>query len=315
MRPCQQARRAHRERCAPAPQVVEELVRLLRFEQPAWGTRRIAQVLARLRVAVSRSSVQRLVRRKPRRPATAGPSSAIGRVHAGDQARLANHVWLIDFTTWTLFFGLLEIHVGAVLDAFSRSILSIGIRRGRPTSRWACELVRSAIRVARAAPKRMITDEGAQLRSRGFRRLLRGAGIARRYGAVDEHGSIAKIERFWRTLKREWWVPATVLWFAPRLAARGLRSWTRWYNGHRPHQGLGGRTPDEVRRGRMVRADGPHADRTDSASRAFELATRVRARRRRPADADLESPLRGVARERLAYRLRAAVSCPDSESS
>jgi transposase len=43
------------------------LARLLRYEQPRWGSRRIAHVLARLGLVVSRSTVQRALRRGPPR--------------------------------------------------------------------------------------------------------------------------------------------------------------------------------------------------------------------------------------------------------
>jgi len=35
-----------------------------------------------------------------------------------------------------------------------------------------------------------------------------------------------------------------------------MRRWARWFNVHRPHQGLGQRTPDDVYRGRPPKPTG-----------------------------------------------------------
>jgi hypothetical protein len=70
-----------------------------------------------------------------------------------------------------------------------------------------------------------------------------------RFGAVGEHGSIAVIERFFRSLKSEMlrklpWIPMSRKKLAAEVAA-----YVGWYEMHRPHQGLHGRTPHEVRTG------------------------------------------------------------------
>jgi transposase InsO family protein len=175
-------------------------------------------------------------------------------------ARRPLDVWLIDFTTVSCFFGLLEMHVGAVLDVFSRSIVAIRFMRGKPSTSWTCRLLEHALRSSRAGPRTVITDKGVQFKKR-FLTLLEKHDIEHRFGALGRHGSIARIERFWRTLKLEWRLPAMTLWLAPALAARSLAAWAKWYQEHRPHQGLGGRTPEEVLRGRRPRDPitvGPH---------------------------------------------------------
>ncbi|MCY3019668.1 MAG: integrase core domain-containing protein [Planctomycetota bacterium] len=67
-----------------------------------------------------------------------------------------------------------------------------------------------------------------------------------RFGAVGQHGSIAVIERFIKSLKTEC---VTRLPLVPldrdRMAAE-LQLYLDWYNAHRPHESLDGRTPDEV---------------------------------------------------------------------
>jgi hypothetical protein len=63
--------------------------------------------------------------------------------------------------------------------------------------------------------------------------------------ATSQHGSIALVERFIRTLKEFF----RSLLVVPRVRndfVRELRLFQHWYNEHRPHDALGGRTPDEV---------------------------------------------------------------------
>ena len=50
-------------------------------------------------------------------------------------------------------------------------------------------------------PRHLVTDQGSQFTAICFRDALTHAGIRQRFGAIGKVGSIALIERFWRTLK------------------------------------------------------------------------------------------------------------------
>jgi putative transposase len=102
------------------------------------------------------------------------------------------------------------------------------------------------------APRWLITDKDPVLRGDVVQRLLTQHGILRRYGAVGRKGSIALIERTWLSLKTEY-VRHLFLHRSIRALEVRLRAWQRWFNGHRPHQGLGQRTPDDVYRGTRPR--------------------------------------------------------------
>jgi hypothetical protein len=94
-------------------------------------------------------------------------------------------------------------------------------------------------------PRQLICDRDGQFDCRGFRRWCRRRGIKVRYGAVGKQGSIAVVERTIRTLKEL----LRLLVLVPfRMAAfrKELLMIVEWYNAHRPHSTLGGRTPDEV---------------------------------------------------------------------
>jgi transposase InsO family protein len=93
--------------------------------------------------------------------------------------------------------------VGAVIDAFSRRVLAIGFVWGEPDSRFAVHLLRRAL-ARHGAPTWLVSDSDRALRNRLVTGLLRRHGVRRRYGAVGRKGSIAVIERFWRSLKQEY---------------------------------------------------------------------------------------------------------------
>ena len=77
-------------------------------------------------------------------------------------------------------------------------------------------------------------------------------GIRRRYGRIGEPASIAIVERFIRSMKNE----CTRIVVAPLTLAgmrRELGLYAGWYNTHRPHMALGGKTPLDLVRGNLRR--------------------------------------------------------------
>ena len=75
-----------------------------------------------------------------------------------------------------------------------------------------------------------------------------GEGIRPRFGAIGEHGSIAVVERFILTLKTELTYRVLVPYRRGQFL-RELHLFADWFNRHRPHMTLGGRTPHEVYEG------------------------------------------------------------------
>jgi len=143
------------------------------------------------------------------------------------------------------------VFVGAVIDAFSRKVLAIGFIRGEPNSRFAVRLLRRAM-TRHGSPTWLVSDKDRAFRNKLVNALLGRHGIDRRYGAVGRKGSIAIIERFWRSMKNEH-VRHLFLYRSTAAIDLRLKRWARWFNTHRPHQGLGQQTPDEVYRGRPPR--------------------------------------------------------------
>jgi transposase InsO family protein len=103
-----------------------------------------------------------------------------------------------------------------------------------------------AIAKAGKLPRHIICDRGKQFDCPAFRKWCKRKGIKKpRYGAIGEHGSIAVVERVILTIK-------CLLRSLPLVPYRRegflkeLLAAVEWYNQHRPHTWLGGRTPNEV---------------------------------------------------------------------
>ncbi|MGH9461053.1 MAG: integrase core domain-containing protein [Vicinamibacteria bacterium] len=92
--------------------------------------------------------------------------------------------------------------------------------------------------------------KGRQFTAKRFHKTLRRLGTRQRFGAVGKYGSIAIIERLWRTLKDA----LRLRTFKPltkRALERRLELGVHHYTCLRPHQGLGGATPEEIYFGRQ----------------------------------------------------------------
>jgi transposase InsO family protein len=117
--------------------------------------------------------------------------------------------------------------------------------RRQPTSQAVRAFLSRAMHDAQATPKHLISDKGSQFWCDGFKEWCRDNGIKPRFGAIGQHGSIAITERLILTLKQG------IGWFLLVLLRREafrtmLGHLAAWYNAHRPHASLAGRTPDEV---------------------------------------------------------------------
>jgi len=99
-------------------------------------------------------------------------------------------------------------------------------------------------------PKYLVCDRGTLFDNEGFRDWCRRHGIRQRLGAVGKRGSIAVVERFIGTLKRECTRAVPVVPLLRRAFRRELELFLGWYNADRPHMTLEGATPDEIYFGR-----------------------------------------------------------------
>jgi len=135
--------------------------------------------------------------------------------------------------------------VAVVIDHFSRHAMGFAVFRKDPDSRDVRSFLGRVIHQAQAKPKHLICDKGTQFWCKGFKDWCDRKGIRPRFGAIGQHGSIAVVERFIQTIKVEC-TRKLLVSLRSKTFRRELSWFTVWYNQHRPHTTLGGRTPDEV---------------------------------------------------------------------
>ena len=112
---------------------------------------------------------------------------------------------------------------------------------------------------AKGKPKYIISDKGSQFWCDGFKAWCKRKGIDPRFGALGKCGSIAVVERFIRTLKNEC-TRRIVIPLRHSNMRRELICHLDWYNDHRPHEFLDGRTPNEVYHDRPAANETPRIE-------------------------------------------------------
>ena len=209
------------------------------------GNDLISRTLARAGWKLSSRTVGRI--RRERWPSPPPPDAALT-VPRAVRAKRPNHVWMVDLTDVKGPFGLVTFKVAVVFDAFSRMPLSVWVFSKEAS---APEIARFVSKAARrhGRPVHFLSDHARCFRGQVFRRRLLRLGVKQRFGAVGKKGSIALIERLWRTLK-----DALALRHLRPLIAEDLRQKVEMglvhYAHFRPHQALGGATPAEMYFGR-----------------------------------------------------------------
>jgi len=123
--------------------------------------------------------------------------------------------------------------------------IRVAVFKTSPTSNEVTDALARIMFNERIRPKHLIVDRGQQFKCQHFEHVwCKAMGILPRFGAVGRHGSISVVERFHRTFKEL--LEQIVV---PEDQAEFEReAWliVHWYNEHRPHATLSGRTPNEV---------------------------------------------------------------------
>jgi transposase InsO family protein len=132
-----------------------------------------------------------------------------------------------------------------VVDHYSRRCMGFAVFKYRPSSEEVTTAMTRTMFAERIRPKHLIVDQGPEFDCHHFKNIwCKVLNILPRFGAVGKHGSIAVVERFHRTIKeilRQITIPEDQPQFE-----RELRLIVDWYNEQRPHDTLGGGTPNEV---------------------------------------------------------------------
>ena len=148
-------------------------------------------------------------------------------------------MWAADITYLPMARGFL--YLVAVMDWHSRYVLAWRLSNTMEAG-FCVEALEEAL--ARGQPEVFNTNQGSQFTSLEFTQVLQEHGVKISMDGKGRYQDNIFVERLWRTVKYE---AVYLKAYASVLEAqRGLEDYFRFYNGLRPHQALGYRTPAEV---------------------------------------------------------------------
>ena len=151
-----------------------------------------------------------------------------------------NQVWCADISYIPMSRGFL--YLFAVMDWFSRNVVAWRLSNTLTTD-FCIDAVEEAI-AKFGCPEIFNTDQGCQFTDRDFVDLLKNRDIAISMDGKGAWRDNVFVERFWRSIKYE-----EVYLRAYESAAEAkhyIGRYVSFYNAHRPHSSLGGRTPSAV---------------------------------------------------------------------
>ena len=239
------------------PDFVRYAVQQIKLFCPTLGKAKIADKLARAGIHIGKTTVGRILKEKSVTPPD--PPNDDASKECKIVSKYPGHTWNADLTAvpisggfwtcwlpnaicqrWPICWWVLN-----VVDHFSRRSMGFAVFKCRPTSDEVTAALDRIMSAENVRPKHLIVDQGPEFKCEHFEKVwCKAMNILPRFGAVGKHGSIAVVERFHRTLKetlRLISVPEDQVQFE-----REIGFIIDWYNEHRPHETLGGKTPDEV---------------------------------------------------------------------
>ena len=253
---------ADRGRVYRRPQgLSEEDLALMRWmdeislEDPTAGARRCRDLLRLKGQRVSRKRLQRLRRImgieavRPRRklsvPDVRGQRLAY--LLRDVEITRPNQVWCADITYLPMRGGFM--YLTAILDWYSRKVLGWGLSNTLDTE--SClRVFEMALARTGCRPEIVNTDQGSQFTSAEWiERVGQGGTLISMDGKGRWRDNIV-VERFWWSLKHED-VYLRDYATVPALEA-GVEAYIRRYNTWRPHQALGGITPQMAYEGKLA---------------------------------------------------------------
>ena len=219
----------------PSQEVVAAVVDMKR-RNPTWGCPRIAQQIAlAFGIPINKDVVRRIlaVRYRPA-PDSAGPSWLTVLGHAKDS------LWSLDL--FRCESAVLRTHwVLVVMDQCTRRIVGFGVHRGVVDGVGLCRMFNRATR-GHTPPTYLSSDHDPLYRFHQWQANLRILDVKEIKTVPYVPLSHPFVERLIGTIRREC-LDRTLFWTAADLEMK-LLDFQRYYNGHRTHAGLDGRTPE-----------------------------------------------------------------------
>ena len=223
----------------PSTELVEAIVEMKR-RNPVWGCPRIAHQIGLIfDIQIDKDVVRRVLATHYRpEPDSSGPSWLTFLGHAKDS------LWSIDM--FRCESAMLRSHwVLVVMDQYTRRIVGFGIHAGVVDGRALGCMFNHAIR-AHVTPKYLSSDNDPLYRFHQWHANLRVLRVTEVKSVPCVPLSHPFIERLIGTLRREC-VDRMLFWSAADLDKK-LSEFQDFYNAHRAHASLQGRTPVQTRK-------------------------------------------------------------------
>src|ERR1700736_2881899 len=219
----------------PNQEVIAAVVDM-KQRNPTWGCPRIAQQMAlAFGIPINKDVVRRILAARYRpKPDSAGPSWLTALGHAKDS------LWSLDL--FRCESAVLRPHwVLVVMDQCTRRIVGFGVHRGAVDGVGLCRMFNRATR-GQPSPTYLSSDHDRLYLFHQWQANLRILDVKAIKTVPYAPRSHPFIERLIGTIRREC-LDRTLFWTAADLEMK-LLEFQRYYNGHRAHAGLTGRTPE-----------------------------------------------------------------------
>lgn len=218
--------------------------------RPFYGSRKMVVFLKETGHSVNRKRVQRLMRQMGLAGMAPGPNTS--RPHPehkvypyllrGVLVVRPNQVWSTDITYIRLAHGFA--YLVAIIDWYSRRVLSWRISNSMEAV-FCVDCLDEALRT-HGKPEIFNSDQGSQFTSEGFTGVLKRENIVISMDGRGRAFDNIFVERLWRSVKHE---DVYLKGYATMgELVLGLTEYFVFYNGERPHQSLGQKTPELVYR-------------------------------------------------------------------
>lgn len=216
-------------------------------KRPAYGSRRIQDIIRRQGTEINRKKVQRLMRKMKIRGICPKQNLSIAKREHRKYPYIArdnpiiriNQVWSTDITYLKTKFG--KVYLVAIIDWPSRFVLAWSISNFMGEE-FCVDALQNALK--KGTPSIFNTDQGSQFTGDAFLSVVVNNGIQPSMDGKGRATDNAPIERFWRSVKWE-----EVYLYEPQTYSelrQMIDNYIKFYNYERPHQSLDYKTPSEV---------------------------------------------------------------------
>ena len=239
------SRRGGTARGLPVP--VKERIVSLRKARPEHGVHRISDMLKRMFfMKASHETVRRVLHEESLLPARKPRTKRVVKAvkpddEGGSYVKGPNLMWQSDISV--IAWRKQSVYLIGFLDDFSRYVTGLGLYMTQKAEN-VLEVFRRAVSEYKV-PAEMLTDNGRQYTSwRGkaqFEKEMHRLEIRHIRSQPHHPQTQGKIERFWKTIKEEFF--SRTLFEGFEDMQNRTRLWVQYYNFKRPHQGIGGLCP------------------------------------------------------------------------